>query len=151
MSLALFLCLLFGQTGLGQEGRREAPRERSKPADLTGVQRRLADVQKQLMLLIKEVEALRQEAKALADAPAARLQVDIYTLRNADASEVAKTLQALFRTEEEEKKISIALYRSNNSLIVRACRNDLDTIEAIIARLDDSPKGGKKARADDKR
>jgi type II secretory pathway component GspD/PulD (secretin) len=149
-SLALFLCLVFAQASLGQERRGEVRGEQPKPADWASVQRRLADIQKQLLLLSKEIEALRQEAKTPAPAPAAKLQVRIYPLRNADASEIAKALETLFHGDHG-KKISVAVYQRSNSLIVRAAGDDLDTVEATISRLDALAKDGKKAKADGKR
>jgi type II secretory pathway component GspD/PulD (secretin) len=93
-------------------------------------------------------ERRRQPAKPPEVAPAAQAQVRVFSLRDLDAAEMVQTLKDVF-AGDEGKKIRIALHRSTNSIIAVGGESELETIEAIIARLEvvaaeKSPKDKKK-------
>jgi type II secretory pathway component GspD/PulD (secretin) len=77
-------------------------------------------------------------------------EVRIFSLRNAEAAEVAKTLKELFQGHES-RSIRIALHPSTNSLVVRGAGADLETVEAVIVKLDDLSAGAKKGKPVGKR
>jgi hypothetical protein len=105
----------------------------AKPADVQG---RLAELEKQVQTLTRDLEALRKEFKALGGRPPANAEIKIFTLRNIDAVAAAKALQDLFRAGANERAIRIVGEPNSNSLLVNAAREDLEAIEAVIARLE---------------
>jgi type II secretory pathway component GspD/PulD (secretin) len=145
--------------------------------DLPALVRRVAELEKQVETLNKEVESLRTAAinkevdalrkdgktrtasssssaasptasssgSAAAPAPEVKTQMQIYILRDAEATEVAKTLAELFRGEES-KKLRIAPNKSTNSIVVRGRAEDLEEIQAIVTRLELAATDVKKAR-----
>jgi type II secretory pathway component GspD/PulD (secretin) len=132
----------------------------TKPTD---VDRRVEDLQKALAATQDELRSLRDqnlELQAVAEdlaaaarkerdkkaAPAARNQVNIYTLKKLDAGEVAKTLQQLLG---DDRKIRIVPFKGTNSVLVLADPDDNVIIEAVISKLEDqAPAGKQKAKAD---
>ncbi len=149
----LALLLLLGATALGQETTPRPPKAVAEGPARFILSRRLELVEKQLAVLTKEVAELRKRPRFLAPpAPPApvKTEVRIFPLRNAEAAEVAKTLKELFQGHES-RGVRIALHPSTNSLVVRGGAVDLDTVEAIIIKLDDLSAGGKKGKAAGKR
>lgn len=80
-------------------------------------------------------EPRRQPAKPAEVAPAPVSQVRVFTLAHTDAAEMVQTLKDVF-AGEEGKKTRIALHRSTNCIIVVGEEKTLETIQAIIARLE---------------
>jgi hypothetical protein len=72
-------------------------------------------------------EAPREQARP------ATPQVQIFTLRNAEAAEMVRTLHDLFN---DERRLRMSLHRSTNSIVVMASAEDLELIGAIIGKLD---------------
>ncbi len=128
--LVLLPCL-----ALAQEPRRRPIQELPKPTDLTELLTRLERLESRLASLLKDLEAMRKEQKARPAPVAVKTQVRIFTLRQADAAEIIKTLQELLQGDERGR-VRIALHQSSNSVIVRAGEEDLEMIEAVVQRLD---------------
>jgi len=146
IGLGLLLGLAFGHAALGQQsGGGSVPREQAK-SEVNNVQRQLVELEKHLLVLTREVELLRKEAQQKEAKPApppARADVKIFTLRNANASEIANVLSQL---QPRDAKVRIAVFRGGNSVIVRGPANELGEIEAIIQRLDAVAADAKKAK-----
>jgi hypothetical protein len=135
--------------------------------DLPALVRRVAELEKQVETLNKEMEALRKDGKAPAPAPASaaptasssggasapapevKTQVRIFILREADVTDIAKTLVELYRGDNS-KSVRIAPNKSTNSLVIRCRPDEIDEIEGIVTRLELAAGDTKKARADSK-
>src|SRR5262245_41308029 len=105
---------------------------------------RVAELEKQMQALTKEVKTLRDllEKKA-AERPAEKKEVKIFTLKHADADELAKLLIKLF--DDPKKPLRIAADPNSNSVIVNTDSETGSVIEAVLERLDVQPakkKGG---------
>jgi Bacterial type II/III secretion system short domain len=87
-----------------------------------------------------------REGKPPATPAPAGAEVKIFTLRNTDAVEVAKTLQQLFPAAEGRMP-RIAVHQSTNSVLVRGMAEDLEVIAAVLAHLEEVP--AKKAAGPD--
>jgi hypothetical protein len=80
-------------------------------------------------------EPRRQPAKPPAVEHAPRAVIQVFTLRDTDAAEMIQTLKDLF-AGDNTRKTRLALHRSTNSLVATGTEEDLDRINAIIARLE---------------
>src|SRR5439155_5812738 len=69
--------------------------------------------------------------------PGGKLGLRIYTLRNADATRLAKVLTDFLG--EPRRPLLITVYAETNTLLVQASPEDLDLIELLIARLENPP------------
>jgi RNA polymerase sigma factor (sigma-70 family) len=126
----------------GDLSRRSAPK--LPPPDRPDLERRVAELEKQVARLTKEVAELRGGPKAKgSDAPGepkakgsdapGEGETKIFRLRNAAAEEINKVMNEAFG----KGRCVIVADASSNSLIVRGTATDLETIEALLARLDD--------------
>ena len=78
--------------------------------------------------------------------PPAKLEVTIFNLRHAEAKEVAATLKELFGLEDLRGNFGggtaartprIATHQSTNCLLVQGTTEEIETIRAIVAQLDE--------------
>ena len=123
----------------------------------------LRRVEAELLRLRSEIKVLREELQQMrfggrekkeekpadglnnaAAAPGAanKTTLKLYTLRHANAAEVANTLGQLFDVANQAKAGQpitprIVAHQGTNTLIVQGNQHDLDVIEAIITRLDE--------------
>lgn len=138
------LILLAGLLLVGPAWAQAPPADRppKAPPDAAPLERRLAALEDQVAKLLKEVEILRKDLKSpQADATS---EFKIFALKHAKASEMAKTLQELLQ-KKDEQTLRIVADPASNSVVVRGNREQLDVVEAIIARLDElsRERGGK--------
>jgi type II secretory pathway component GspD/PulD (secretin) len=101
-----------------------------RPADTTDAERRLANLEKQLDALHKEIAELRQELKAKPPRPEMR----VFALKHVPAVDMAKTLQAVLG--ETNKTLRIVADPQTNSVLVSAAEQESAVIEALINQLD---------------
>jgi type II secretory pathway component GspD/PulD (secretin) len=146
----LALLLLVAPAALGQDTTLRPPKGVAEDPARVILSRRLELVEKQLAALTKEVAELRKRPRPPAAPEPMKAEVRIFPLRNAEAAEVAKTLKELFQGHGTSS-IRIALHPSTNSLVVRGGGADLETVEAVIVKLDDLSAGAKKGKAAGKR
>ena len=78
-----------------------------------------------------------------------RTEVRIMTLRDSDASEMARTLRELY-SGDDAKKIKLALHMSTNSIVITGAADELEKVESIVKRLDDIASEKKVVRPDGK-
>lgn len=133
--ILLALSLLCTGTALGQEAKPEVQRQKTKQAKPANLERRIDELEKLLATLVDDLKALRKESKPATPALAARSQVNIYTLKNLEAGEVAEALRQLL-APEDSKRLRIATLKSSNTVLVMAGQEDQEMIEAIIAKLE---------------
>jgi RNA polymerase sigma factor (sigma-70 family) len=120
--------------------------------------------QKEIVSLAKQTDELRMQVKELrmevnmlhknsinaaASKPSAKKEIKMFSLRNLRAEEVGRTLEQLFAPSwiaaetqasyESRKPLRIATSPSTNTLIVQGSRDDLESIEVIITRLEATP------------
>lgn len=112
------------------------------------VENRLAELEEHVAALLKEVRALREQSKALAAKGPKGDEVNIFALKHADAGSMAKMLKQLLQGPDS-RSLSIAVDDRTNSLVVRGGREQLEVIEAIIARLEE--KSAKSGKAEEKK
>src|SRR5262249_33684693 len=99
-------------------------------------------LEKSQIIWSKELDDFRAQKRATALEPAAqKAEVFIFTLKNADASELSATLRQLLQDDAKgaSKKLRIATHESTNSLLVQGTREDRETIETIVRQLDNLP------------
>lgn len=99
------------------------------------LERRLADLERQLEASLKEVKDLRAELKARAEG-----DFEIYRLKNVPAEGLAQTLHKLLG--DDGKSLRIVAEPTSNSLLVRAKPDQANILKAIIQRLDVPAEGG---------
>ncbi|MCI0642315.1 MAG: peptidoglycan-binding protein [Gemmataceae bacterium] len=100
-------------------------------------ERQQQELDKHFQRLTREVETLHKEIKPpLLRLAANNAEVKLFSLRKADAAEVAKTLQRLL-DEEEVKTLRIATHQSTNSIILRGNPKSLEVLAAILTHLDE--------------
>src|SRR5260370_15063547 len=112
----LALGLLCAGTALGHEAKPEVPRPKTKQAKPANLERRIDELEKLLSTLVDDLKALRKESKPAAPALASRGQVNIYTLKNLEAGEVAELLRQLL-APEDSKRLRIATLQSTNRVL----------------------------------
>ncbi len=140
--LVLFSSLLAVGSSLAQESTPAGRRERERGANPANLERRLAEMEKQLQSLSREVEAIRKEIKPRA-ASDEKIEVKIFSVLDADAAAVVKTLQQLLQAEEMK---TLRIVPHGKSILVRGNRGDITLIEAIIVRLDQEAASAKEAK-----
>jgi hypothetical protein len=127
---------------LGQPGSKS---QAAQKQEITRLEQRVADLQDQLAKLHKEVEDLRVAGRppgaapggpAGAVAPPVKLEFAIYALKRANAAEMAKVLQQFFQGPDGNE-MRIVPDRRTNTVLVRGSRQQLEMVEAIVARLDE--------------
>jgi type II secretory pathway component GspD/PulD (secretin) len=154
---AVFLVALAPLALQGDEPQR-APGQK----DAAGLEKRIAEIDRQIALLQKELQALRT-AKSLPAAPAddetrrllrAQREIEelihelmekkkkdlppafnVFSLKHAKAGEVAKALQELF-PEKDGRTVRIAAVPSLNAVLVRGSQTESEIVEAIISKLE---------------
>jgi type II secretion system protein D len=62
--------------------------------------------------------------------------VRVITLKNADAAELAKSLEAVFKDDSSAQPPTIQVDTSSNALIVRADTKQMATIDEVVAKID---------------
>lgn len=133
--VAALLCCVFLLAPLAARqpgpGLRPGPNPMPMPG-LTDEERRLANLEKQLDALQKSLDELRKELKA--KPPADKSDLHIFTLKHVEATDVAKSLQAVFG--DANKAIRIVADPQTNSVLVSAPDRDLENIKNLIAQLD---------------
>ncbi len=92
------------------------------------------DLEKRLDALQKEIEALRKELQAKPAAAPLKPEFRIFKLKNVAATDMARTLQAVFGGTN--KLIRIVADSQTNSLLVSASDDEAETIKALIQQLD---------------
>src|SRR5260370_15184799 len=141
----LALGLLCAGTAIGQEAKPEVPRPKTKQAKPANLERRIDELEKLLATLVDDLKALRKESKPAAPAPASRGQVNIYTLKNLDATEVAEVLLQLL-APEDSRRLRIATLKSTNTVLILASQDDHEMIMAIISKLESQAPQRKNAK-----
>jgi Bacterial type II/III secretion system short domain len=113
----------------------------AQQTDRSGLERRLGELEKQLGLLLKEVQELRKELKTATPAPAvpSGTEFKIFTLKNAEAVAMTGILEALFQGADG-RALRITADPRTNSVLVHGRTDALLAIEAVIARLDETPR-----------
>jgi hypothetical protein len=133
------MALLFGLLVPGSTRAQEPPagRQEKPQPDTASLERRLADLQAEIVKLRKEVQSLRTERNTppVSLQPGGKTVVDVFTLKHAKAAAVAKALHDLF-PEKDGLTLRIASEPNSNTLVVRGSREELDMIEAIITKLE---------------
>jgi type II secretory pathway component GspD/PulD (secretin) len=104
--------------------------------DPAALERRVADLEKQLTKLLADLQALRSELKQMAKADAPE-EFQIFALKNADAVKLAKVLDEIFNSKAG-KALRIVADEQTNSILVRGPADQMETVKAVIARLDES-------------
>jgi Bacterial type II/III secretion system short domain len=99
------------------------------------VDRRLAELEAHVAGLLKEVQSLRAQSKALAAQPGRSDEFNIFALKKADAAGMARMLKQLLQGPDA-KNLSIAVDERTNSVVVRGSREHMEVIEAIIMKLE---------------
>jgi general secretion pathway protein D len=99
------------------------------PTDEEG---RLSNLEKQLDALQKSIDELRKEIKA--KPPSDKPDMRIFTLKHVEATDVAKTIQAVFG--DASKAIRIVADPQTNSILVSAPDQDVEIIKNLISQLD---------------
>jgi type II secretory pathway component GspD/PulD (secretin) len=108
----------------------------------TNLERRLDRLQTQLLLLTREVQALRTEFKPPKARTARMAEIKLFSLKHAQAGEVAKTLKELLRDSTDKSGrttrtvLRIATHASTNTILIQGTSEDLEAVEAILTRLD---------------
>jgi RNA polymerase sigma factor (sigma-70 family) len=158
VAVALLVVVLTGGSGLiyqsqaAQENPGKARQELTiaraddpsseKGDKLAELQRRVGELEKQVISLANEVKGLQQKLHASPSQPPAKTETKIFTLRNRNVEEVAQTLWELFKGKAGSE-IRIAKDDPTNSLIIMASSSDLSLLEALINQLEKLPvKGG---------
>lgn len=121
--------ILVGVSLLAAEGA-ERPRKGDRARG------RIAELEQRVAALERELASLRADKARQGDGPEAAptaAEVKIFPLRNADASETAKLLTQLFGEE-----VRVVADSRTNSVIAVGPGDDLLTVEALIARLDEA-------------
>jgi RNA polymerase sigma factor (sigma-70 family) len=153
MKVTAVLCVIaLGVFGAGQLGYGTALETQGgggagkQETDLAIIKKRLADLNKQMLSLSKELKAVRAALEGRGVRPASKgNELRMVPLpKEAKAEEVAKILEQLFNTSGQPKAVHIAAYASKNLVVVRGRANDLDTVEATISRLLDQKPSPKK-------
>jgi Bacterial type II/III secretion system short domain len=134
--VGLLLGLLAG-TPAWAEGPSGSQKKKEKAPDTAGLERRVADLEAQVAKLVKEVQGLRGELKAPAARPEGNAEIQVFTLKNAKATEMAKTLQDLLQ-EKDGPAPRIVGDPSSNSVLIRASREQIEVIAAVITRLEEA-------------
>jgi hypothetical protein len=132
--LSLFLCLVAVRALPAQDvpAGAEQPPTRAGQAQLA---ERVADLQGEVARLKQQLKELQeQKAKQPAD-PATRPQVKIYALKNADATQLAKTIHEVF-DPEQRGRLRLVADPQTNSIILHAHAEDMAMVEAVLLRLD---------------
>jgi Bacterial type II/III secretion system short domain len=132
--LALSLSLILSAGGVRGQGK-PVPKE-VKPA-LT-LEQRLALLEEQAARMLAEIKGIRGQLK---DGMPTRDDIknfNIYRLKNAEANQMAKLLSELLDLNRGNKTLRIVSDSQTNSLIVAGKQEDLEIIQAIIQRLDDT-------------
>jgi RNA polymerase sigma factor (sigma-70 family) len=146
-SVTLAVLLLAGAAGLGlgmltyrtaraAQGGADAAAPNAKPAGPRSLERRLADVEKQLQQLLTEVRSLRQELKGKGKPAEVVADGTVFRLRHASAVDAAKILQEVFRGKRSPDLRVVADPRTN-SLIVFAAPRLLGDIKKVLLLLDE--------------
>jgi multidrug resistance efflux pump len=97
---------------------------------------RLAELEQRVAVLERELASLRADSSRPGGGSAVATvatEVKIFALRNADAAETAKLLTQLFGEE-----VRVVADARTNSVIAVGPGDDLLTVEALIARLDEA-------------
>ena len=101
----------------------------------------MADFQGHLvpkLLFDTQAQAPQVGVTVPAPLPAGRLGLRVFTLRNADATKVAKVLTDFL--QEPNRPLVVSVYKETNTLLVQASPADLELIELLIARLERPPR-----------
>jgi Skp family chaperone for outer membrane proteins len=135
--LALILGLIVLDAGRGQEP--PADLKKKAQTEASSADRRIADLEALIGKLTKEVQSLRAELKAPAAnlRPRARMDVNVFTLKHANAKRVAQALRDLF-PQRDGLTIRVACEPSLSILLVRGSQTELEVVEALINRLEDA-------------
>jgi hypothetical protein len=104
-----------------------AVRGEEKPRQSPDVEKRLAELEKQLETMLKEVRALRQELKE----PAVSTTIAV-ELKHANADDAAKVLQQIYREAKTTRITTIG----GKKLLIYADEKDAAEIRTIINILD---------------
>jgi RNA polymerase sigma factor (sigma-70 family) len=128
-----------------KQGTDPQPKDKKNQTDNAPLERRLAALEDQIARLLKEVQSLRRELKAGATTSGrvvpklpTRGELRVFTLRFARAAEVAKVLQELFVGPKGRDTDLRIVSSGTNTLIVYGTQMQLDQIEALLVRLEDS-------------
>src|SRR4051794_1261559 len=105
----------------------DAPKSQPKPAPASAEQR-LADLERQLEAILKEVRQLRQE---LAAAPQAQA-LTVIALKKVEAAKAAKELGPLFANPGGD----VAADERTNSLLLRGTEAQIKRARAVIVELE---------------
>jgi len=92
------------------------------------------DLEKRLDALQKEIEALRKELNAKPTPAPAKTDLRIFKLKSVVATDMAKSLQAIF--SGTNRTIRIVADLQTNSLLVSATDEEAAAIQALIQQLD---------------
>lgn len=133
---ALFGCALLaaGPAAAGNQ-RPTAPAGTGQTDPAAHVGDRIAELQKQLAQVKKEIEKLH---KKKAEAPAAeKATIIVMTLKNASAQDVVRVVREVVPVKG--KSLRITHDPRTNSVIVAGDRDTLDTVEAVVTRLEETP------------
>jgi RNA polymerase sigma factor (sigma-70 family) len=123
--------------------------------------RRIEELEKRLDTLSKE--AVRSKKGGgfnvgllQPSAPPAKVEVKVFRLRNAEASELANTLKELLSDEQRGgfpggsaaalRSPRIATHQSTNSLLVQGTAAELETVAGIITQLDELEQPSRKSK-----
>lgn len=120
---------------LAQEPGEQKSKEATKAAARDDVSKRLAELEKQVESLTRELQSLRKK-KAPPPRPETKSEVKIFHLRHADAIEVAKALRELFPTGLIAGPPALRITTYEKSILVLGPTDDLEMIEVIILNLD---------------
>jgi len=117
----------------------EPPPPKLQPAPVApgpaNLEKKVADLEKALEMLTKEVRALRQDLKQIAPPVAAQDAIRIFRLKYALAADVEKTVKALLG-DKDSQAMRITSDPRTNSLLASGSSEQLEMIEAVLARLD---------------
>jgi len=141
------------------EPRRGGPKKTETPRDdRAALMQRIEALERTVERLTTEVEKSRKLGLSRTSRgdtvepppPPVKLELKIFKLRNADASEVAATLKQLFGPDEQgrggftgpdrwalTRTPRIAAHQSTNSVLAQGTAEELQTIEAVLIQLDE--------------
>jgi hypothetical protein len=141
LTLRIVLCALVtpGLLFLGAAAGGPAGDPQKKvPQDNPALERRVAELEDQIGKLRKEIQSLRANPKVpQVGLGLARTEVSVFVLKHTRAAGVAKALTELF-PEKDGLTLRITSEPVSNMVLVRGSREELDVVEAVISKLEDS-------------
>jgi hypothetical protein len=131
-TLFLLPCLLCVRPSPASEQPDKTKQPPAQKPNVASIERGLAEMEAKLLQMTKDVQALRGELKAMAPVREKPPSFHIFTLKHANAVQLANTLADFL----DGKIYRIVSDPRTNSLLVQCDLEHSEVMEAIISRLD---------------